>query len=509
VPKLRASVILLFSFAAFCLFWRLDSFPDFFERDVPHGLKYQVEELYDNHVTPGAVTWIWQDAYANSAGRSPIFAAVNMLGLRLFGLSLLGSRLIPAAISFATLIFLFATLAKFRGLPFASGFTLLVVSSPFYLTLFRSGSILAFSANMAICAVCAALLYIRRPSALGLLCVAILTILLPYGHTSVRPVPVAIFVILLACRRQLPRHHLTIFFAIVFLSILPQFAKWPQPFRDYLNARGESLNAQFLERLSHGGDAWGYLVRKFWENFIDAGRILLGFNYAARNFWFPAIAPSWGPDFVLYFRFLVPFFLFGLWLQRKSWFWLAALLLSLAPGLFSGIGGPSVHRLPLLIFTVCYFIAAGIYRSVPALARKTVFVGSCVGIAILQAINFFYYPKEDINDFDTNGREFVETADAIVRDSPGTRIAFYSLEFLRGDYVMVHYLAGDRFKPYFASGQFRFLYDDALPSSEELAKKFDLLLAAHNYRYDLSSVARFEGKTPFGNRRVQVFRFNR
>src|SRR6266567_4361252 len=105
--------VLVFAVVLLVMFWRLGSYPPYFNDAVDHGIHLEVNKVFDHADISNRVNWYWKDMHSLGAYQSPLYGMVIELGLRLFGLTLFGVRFFPALIEFGALILTFFALRKY------------------------------------------------------------------------------------------------------------------------------------------------------------------------------------------------------------------------------------------------------------------------------------------------------------------------------------------------------------------------------------------------------------
>src|SRR5207247_1456575 len=95
------------------MFWRLGSYPAYFNDAVDHGIHMEVNKVFDHADISKKVNWYWKEMHTLAAYESPLYGMVIEPGLRLFGLTLFGVRFFPALIEFWALILTFFTFMKY------------------------------------------------------------------------------------------------------------------------------------------------------------------------------------------------------------------------------------------------------------------------------------------------------------------------------------------------------------------------------------------------------------
>ena len=150
----------------------------------------EVNKVFDHADISNKVNWYWKENHSDSAYESPLYGMVIELGLRLFGLTLLGVRFFPALIEFGALILTFFAFRKYFPQYLLLSFILLMALSPWHLLLARSGGIWGFSVSQYLIALSMFVLLIDRKRSVGLAILAGISIAtIPYGYAVIRVFP--------------------------------------------------------------------------------------------------------------------------------------------------------------------------------------------------------------------------------------------------------------------------------------------------------------------------------
>jgi 4-amino-4-deoxy-L-arabinose transferase-like glycosyltransferase len=374
--------ILIFSALFIISFWRLGSYPAVFDQHVDFGIHPEVNKVFDHLAVPNEISWIWQDMHLGQAGRSPLLGGLLELGLRLFGLTLFGVRIFPALFSFFGLIFFYVVMKKFYPPKLTLIFVAIFSTSPWYLTLVRSGGLTGFSLSLALVAICLVALFINQEGRGVLLpfLAGLAVALIPYGYVVIRPFFLLLPLVVIFYHRRIKKINLAIFFIVILAIASVQLMDLQNASRAFYSARGEStLGAIFNGDCKTSAD-YKMLQDNIMRNINLEFNFLSGLN-AWDNFWNPPLAYSfWIPNIVVYPPFLVPFFLCGLLLctfrffKKPSMLRLAPLLLfglAVLPGtVMSATGGPSISRDLLVLIPLYFFITYCIYRIYTFWQRK-------------------------------------------------------------------------------------------------------------------------------------------
>ena len=153
---------LVFAAVLLVIFWRLGSYPPYFNDAVDHGIHMEVNKVFDHADISNKVNWYWKDMHSSGAYQSPLYGMVTELGLRLFGLTLFGVRFFPTLIEFGALILTFFAFRKYFPQYLLLSFILLMALSPWHLLVARSGGIQGFSVSQYLIALSMFVLLIDR-----------------------------------------------------------------------------------------------------------------------------------------------------------------------------------------------------------------------------------------------------------------------------------------------------------------------------------------------------------
>lgn len=510
---------------AVILFWKIGTYPNYFDACVEHAIHPQVNKVLDNQDISREVTWIWTDMYQHAAGRSPLYSAPIELGLRLFGLTLFGVRFITALLAFFMLILLYHTMRKFYNSLFVGIFALLLATSPWYLIMTRSGGIIGFSLTLVILALClVAGMFTsanNKPDNISIknnkktvgetvktfliaLLAGISVAFLPYGHAMTRPLPIMLILWVLLYYKKIGASRLAVFFTGVFAVVSVQFTDLGSALKSYFNARGEGL---FEVAKSLKSTEPNFLFTKLMSNIQHQIKFFLGLN-SMEDFWDPNIAHSyWKSDIVLYPRFLVPFFVIGFILSliniyRKRNLASAApvlfFFLTLVPGLMAGLGDPNAARNYLSILPLYYFIAYAFYNIFLFAYNKasiiknekfkhyftiSLFVIITGLVCTYQVNNFFNKEKGALDEMHTPAHSVYDYLSSYFEKDENARVLIHELPiFGKYSYVTIRWLGGEEFEEKLKSGQVMLLKYENRLEAERLWKEgyFDLLVSSSN-----------------------------
>ncbi len=490
------------------LFWNLGMHPDFFFRWVEHAIHPTVDNFLNINDTPNGITWYWTDMYQHGAYRSPVYSVLIGTGMKAFGFSLLGVRIVPTIFSFISLLMLFFAYRECFSNRFAFINIALISTAPYYLIFARSGSINSMSLSFAIIASCLTLMLVSKPRSFVIAFMAgIAVALLPYCYVIVRPIPLLLIIIVIFNVSRIKRAHLILFFIPICLIIAVQFSSpknW-HPIKLYFSAKGESMAA--LPRDSETGEvAFTQVVEKIADNILVIGNQLIGLNERDK-FWNVDIAKSYASyKSVIYPKFLVPLFITGFILSlyeifkvrsRGHLILLLVFGLALTPGLMAKIGKPTSVRLMLVVIPLYFYISLAVDRLFTYLNLKikwkrqyikrslnSLLMLAAAGIVFYQCWNFFSYPKtfHEEKGLRASAYHLHETIIESLEENREANILVYEFgPFFSHSYTLIK-LAGDRdFHDKIRSEQI------VLYKASKNRKKIELLLEEDYFDLFLSS----------------------
>ena len=462
VPKKRIIEVLIFLALGVVFFLFIHKYPTSLEDSMPYGLTPIVEKVFDGADVSDRITWEWQSMHQHFAGRSPIYAFFIELGLRAFGLTLIGIRIFPAIIAFISLIFAYYVLKKFFPGFFAMIFIVLFATSPWYLVLSRSGGIIGFGMSMTIFSIGMLALTFKNNDQdnwkyyVLSFAAGVVVGILPYGHASLRLVPLALLIWTLIHTKYLGWKK-TGLFTLGMVSVwCIQLVNIKNAIKMYFNARGEGLFD--IARSMHADDQMGFIIEKFTDNVRITLNYLLGLN-RMEEFWSVNIADTnWSGKVVLYPKFLVPFFLIGfiwcvcsLFKHKKTLYFvpIALLGISVMPGLMAGLGCPNQARNFLMCMPLYFFIAYAFYKlyslakerlkmvegGVALKAANIVLMLIITSICIFQIHNFYFYEKCEYDEKHTSTHDLLDRVNHFFEENPESTVAVF--EQPQGEYSYV------------------------------------------------------------------------
>src|SRR5262245_30993479 len=481
------------------MFWRLGSYPPYFNAMVDQGIHMEVKKVLDHADISNKVNWYWKDMHSSAAYESPLYGMVIELGLRLFGLTLFGVRFFPALIEFGALILTFFAFRKYFPQYLLLSFVLLMALSPWHLLIARSGGIQGFSLSQYLIALSMFVLLIDRKRSVGLAILAgISTATIPYGYTGIRLLLPTLVLLAIVCFRRIEKWNLFVYLGTILAICAIQIGDFPRSLQMYFSVRGENLISA-ARRLPNRGLDLAFIAHKLNENFHLQFKMIMGLNEKA--FWDVNLART-GAEVVLYPKFFVPLFIVGLiyslahaYKQKRFILAMPALLLllGLVPNLMSGIGVPNLLRSITLLVPIYFLITYGAYglfcsiytisgdRLRPAfLGLFAVFVAL---ISVYQVNNYFQYEKDTISEGKNNVPlvTYNEFLKPYMAGHPNSRILYHEFgPFGEWSYVVVRWLGGKHVQTMKDEGKLLFLTDDNRASIDRLLKQgyFDIVVSA-------------------------------
>src|SRR6266436_4872861 len=493
---------LIFAVVLLVMFWRLGSYPPYFNDYVDQMIHLEVNKVFDHADISNRVNWYWKDMHTIAAYESPLYGMVIELGLRLFGLTLFGVRFFPALIEFGALILTFFAFRKYFPQRLLLSFILLMALSPWHLLVARSGGIFGFSVSQYLIALSMFVLLIDRKRSVGLAILAgISTATIPYGYAGIRLLLPSLVLLAIICFRRIEKYNLFAYLGTILAICAIQIGDFPRSLQMYFYARGENL-ISVGRRLPNGGYDLAFIAHKLNENFHLLFKMIMGLNEKA--FWNVNVARTLTAvrDVVLYPKFLVPLFIVGLvyslaHASKQKRFILAMPVLLLLPGLvpnmMSGIGVPNLLRSITLLVPIYFLITYGAYSlfcSIYTIGGDrlraafsglfAVFVGL---VSAYQVNNYFHYEKDTIMGGKNNAAmvTYNEFLKPYIDGHPNSRILFHEFgPFNEWSYVVVRWLGGKRVQAMRDEGKLVFLTNDNRASMDRQLKEgyFDIVVSA-------------------------------
>src|SRR4029453_711354 len=404
---------LVFAVVLLVMFWRLGSYPPYFNDMVDQGIHMEVNKGFDHADISNKVNWYWKKMHSSGAYQSPLYGMVIELVLRLFGLTLFGVRFFPNLLEFGALILTFFAFRKYFPQYLLLSFILLMALSPWHLLIARSGGIQGFSISQYLIALSMFVLLIDRKRSVGLAILAgISTATIPYGYAGVLLGFPLLVLFAIVCFRRIEKYNLFTYLGTILAICAIQIGDFPRSLQMYFYARGENLLSA-ARRLPNGGYALSFIAHKLNENFHLLFKMIMGLNEKA--FWNVNVARTLTAvsDVVLYPKFLVPLFIVGLVYSlahayKQKRFILAMpvllLLLGLVPNMMSGFGIPDLLRSITLLVPIYFLITYGAYSLFCSIytissdrlraAFSGLFVVFVALVSAYQVNNYFHYEKD-------------------------------------------------------------------------------------------------------------------
>jgi hypothetical protein len=493
---------LVFAVVLLVMFWRLGSYPPYFNEYVDHGIHMEVNKVFDHADISNKVNWYWKDVHSLGAYQSPLYGMVIELGLRLFGLTLFGVRFFPVLIEFGALILTFFAFRKYFPQYVLLTFLLLMALSPWHLLVARSGGIMGFSVSQYLVALSMFVLLIDRKRSVGLAILAgISTATISYGYDGIRLLPLSLILLAIVCFRRIEKYNLFAYLGTILAICAIQIGDYPRSLQMYFFARGENLISS-ARRLPNGGYDFGFIAHKLNENFHFLFKLIMGLNDKA--FWNVNVASTMTPiaGVVLYPKFLVPLFIVGLVYSlthayKQKRFILAMPVLLLLPGLatnmMSGMGIPNLTRSMMLLVPIYFLITYGAYSLFCSISTisggrlRVVFsalfaVFVCL-VSAYQVNNYFHYEKDTMfqGKNDAAMVTYNEFLKPYMDGHPNSRILYHEFgPFDEWSYVVVRWVGGKDVQAMRAEGKLVFLTKDNSASMNRLLKQgyFDIVVSA-------------------------------
>ena len=491
----------VFAVMLLVMFWRLGSYPPYFNDMVDQGIHMEVNKVFDHADISNKVNWYWKDMHSSGAYESPLYGMVIELGLRLFGLTLFGVRFFPALIEFGALILTFFAFRKYFPQRLLLSFILLMALSPWHLLIARSGGIQGFSVSLYLVALSMFVLLIDRKRSVGLAILAgISTATIPYGYAGIRLLLPSLVLLAIICFRRIEKYNLSAYLGTILAICAIQIGDFPRSLQMYFYARGENLISA-ARRLPNGGYDTAFIAHKLNENFHFLFRMIMGLN--EQGFWNVNVARTLTAvrDVVLYPKFLVPLFIVGLVCSlahtyKQKRFILAMPVLLLLPGLvtnmMSGFGIPDLLRSIMLLVPIYFLITYGAYslfRSIYTIssdrlraAFSGLFAVFVVLVSAYQVNNYFHYEKDTIHGGKNDAAMVMynQFLQPYMASHPNSRILYHEFgPFNEWSYVVVRWLGGKRVQKMIEEGKLVFLTDDNRASMDRLLKQghFDIVVS--------------------------------
>jgi MFS family permease len=493
---------LVFAVVLLVMFWRLGSYPPYFNDMVDQGIHMEVNKVFDHADISNKVNWYWKDMHSSAAYESPLYGMVIELGLRLFGLTLFGVRFFPALIEFGALILTFFAFRKYFPQYLLLSFILLMALSPWHLLIARSGGIQAFSISLYLIALSTLVLLINRKRSVGLAILAgISTAVIPYGYAGIRLVLPLLVLLAIVCFRRIEKYNLFAYLGTILAICAIQIGDFPRSLQMYFYARGENL-ISVARKLPNGGYDLAFIAHKLNENFNLLFRMIMGLNEKA--FWNVNVASNLAAIkyAVLYPKFLVPLFIVGLvyslahaYKQKRFILAMPVLLLivGLVPNMMSGFGIPDLLRSITLLVPIYFLITYGAYSlfcsiyTISSDKLRIVFWGlfvMFVGLAsVYQVNNYFHYEKDAIHGGKNDAAMVMydQFLEPYMVSHPNNRILYHEFgPFNEWSYVVVRWLGGKRVQTMRDERKLVFLTNDNRASMDRLLKQgyFDIVVSS-------------------------------
>lgn len=487
--------ILFFNICFIFLFFNLGGYPNHFEHCVADTIRINADKVINGLDVSDEQSWIWMDMHQHGGGQSPVFSFFIETGLRLFGLTLFGVRLFPTLIAFALLVLMAHVFTMYFPKKAVYPFLLLLVTSPWYLTIVRTGSIVGFGFSLTLFAFSMLALMMKKPDSVIIPIITGIAIgLSPYGHTSARLFPILFTLwIIINIRKHNLRSSL-IALGVIALIVSFQFTNWEEASENYFAARGESL-FKTAEKYSHGFEV---VFAKIVENIGISLNMIFGLNRPDQFLDVVIMDHYWGGDAVVYPKYLVPFFMAGLGIgifhiikaknKLQALFPYIFLGTALFPGILAGIGWPNPARGLLAIIPIYYFIILAFYSIMKFIISKkedakkvvSIILLCVIGLtAIYQGGNFYLIERPNDELRNNIGYDMADYLLAFFEEYPDHTVLVHTLPFYIGAYTMTQWLGGNILQEKIDNGQIVFWRPKATVEVEELVKEnyFDVIIS--------------------------------
>lgn len=488
------------------MFWRIGDYPSYLNDLVEHQIHVQVNKVFENADVSGIVKWNWASMHGHGAFESPVFSAVVEIGLRVFGLTILGVRLFPALIEYFSLILVFFAFKRYFSKYLLFSFLLLMGLSPWHLMAVRAGSIYGLSISMFLISLSMFVLLLERKRSVWIALIAGISAgIIPYGYSSLRLLLPLLLFLAIINYRKFEKFNFYIYMSTILVICSIQISNFPSAIKMYFFARGEGLNN--IGKLADGSYNMPFIIQKLKENFVILYKMLVGSN-SPESFWNVNIAANfWSGDVVLYPKFLFPFLAFGFicclvnaFLKKKPILLMPILLFFMGclPNMMSGVGNPNIYRSMMLLVPIYFLIAYGIYVFFGMLhdivgetiktGKKRSFKGTIpalflvfvIFISVYQLNNFYHYEKDTGLKNDSVTVMYNEFLKDYITTHPDAKILLHEFApFNEYSYVMIRWDGGQKVREMIDESKMKFLTYENRDLMERLIKQnyFDVIVS--------------------------------
>ncbi len=504
LPAQTKVVLIVFCAIFVFMFWRLGSYPAYFDEIVDHMAYVQVSKVFDHAVVDETTSWYWKSIHTHGAVESPVYGIAIEIGLRLFGLTLFGVRIIPTLFAFFSLILTYLVFRKYLSKYLLLCIISLMALSPWYLMAARSGSISGFSISLYLIAISMFGLLINHKRAIGLAVLAgISAAIIPYGYSGIRLLLPLLVLLAIMNYKRIEKYNFIVYLCTILAVCSIQISNLPESLHMYFFARGEGLNS--MAKLQTGRYDLAVIVQKIRENFIFTYNLLLGRNDPA-CYWNANIAKDFSSgDVILYPKFLVPFFILGLiyctiqvFTKRQSILFIVMVLFvtGLIPGMMSGLGTPNLVRSTALLVPLYFLIGYGIYSlfgmiyNISGQRLKRAFPALLLFFIILisgyQVNNYFSFEKSAITKNPPTTIMYREFLGDFINNHPDAKILIHEPENdYINSYVNIRWLGGPKMQKMIENSQIKFLRRTNRYLMERLVqRKYFDIIATSAIEYD-------------------------
>ena len=174
-------------FICFIFFYKLHHWPAVYQYSEFDGLKYLIQFFINLEFQYFNPHWLWHDSYLHTSGESPLMWLTHSIPFLLMDYSFFTIRLGPVILA------IFSILVTYKALNLLIHdqnnvvlILLSLVSSPAYLVLVRSSSIISIGISIHLLTISSIIFMMNKANFKNVLFSGILLVLLGYGHTTLR-----------------------------------------------------------------------------------------------------------------------------------------------------------------------------------------------------------------------------------------------------------------------------------------------------------------------------------
>lgn len=399
----------------FTLFYKLDTWPNTFLFCELEGIKFQIGYFLAGINLYKDIAWTWIDSYLHTATHSPLIW-LTQLGMPYYSeLNFFSIRFTTVLLNFIALLFFFCTMRRAYSTTLAFACALLLSSTPAYLSIVRSASIISIGMSLAIISTCLLYQNLKQTNWFKIILFNLVLIITSYGHVTIRPLlPVysaIVFFYLLKNKKTL----LPVFIISLSIFLSPQFSNGSMPFKNYFLAKNEAINT--LEFPEQDADQKILILKnQITQNAQNIIKQIFPLNIDQV---FPSLAYSWhyisSPMFFWWFS-LPGLLLFILFFRKNQLCLIFLILLAAIPGLFVSKGQPGLSRIHQLIPLIVIISTFGFYHFFQFIKlRSSLQFLLLMLMVFINAYNYFIFPKENV-DITTSRHHEILDAISITKD---------------------------------------------------------------------------------------------